>query len=290
MHKLEIQQFQKKILSWYADNKRDLPRRDTFDPYTVLVSETMLQQTQVDRVVPKFLAWMERLPTIQDLAEVDKHTLLSLWSGLGFNSRAVRLQQATKMIVERPPAPVPLPNPPQPPFNKGGDAQLDISGIIDFPHTREEWLVLPGVGPYTSAAMLAFSFNFEVPVVDTNIRRVLIWELWLNEYIGLKELEEIALSCVPKGKSNDWHNALMDYGSLVATAKVTGIKPLSKQSKFEGSPRQTRGRILKYLLEHEQATEEALKKKFPHEKFDEILVGMVRDGIIWFQSDIVRIA
>jgi A/G-specific adenine glycosylase len=170
MHKQDIHQFQQKILSRYQIHKRDLPRRDTFDPYKVLVSETMLQQTQVDRVIPKFLAWMETLPTLRDLAAVEKHTLLSLWSGLGFNSRAIRLQQAAKIIVDSsnvlsnpPPQAVPLPY-------QGG--HLD-----GFPTNREEWMALPGIGPYTSAAILAFAFNQEVPVVDTNIRRVLMREL-----------------------------------------------------------------------------------------------------------------
>lgn len=160
LHKQDILALQEKILSWYAVHKRELPWRDTFDPYKVLVSETMLQQTQVERVIPKFLLWMETLPRIEDLAEVDKPTLLRLWSGLGFNSRAVRLQQAARILV------------------------ADVSSQTDmFPRTREEWLALPGVGPYTSAAVLAFAYDIEVPVVDTNIRRVLIWELGLEEHI-----------------------------------------------------------------------------------------------------------
>ena len=278
----EIEQFQKKIFDRYDLNKRDLPWRDTFDPYQVLVSETMLQQTQVDRVIPKFLTWMETLPTLEDLANTDKKTLLTLWSGLWFNSRVMRLQEAGSMIVERYSESVA--NPPAfgiPPYQGG------LS--VGFPCTRQDLLELPGVGPYTSAAILAFSYNIEVPVVDTNIRRVLIREVWLEESISAKELEEIALRCVPIWRSNDRHNALMDYGALVATAKVTGIKPLSKQSKFKWSDREVRGWIMKQLVWWANVDVSRLKKHFPEKDVDTIVIWLARDGMVRFDWDLLSI-
>lgn len=264
MLSMSREHLQTKILDRYTVHKRDLPWRDTFDPYKVFVSETMLQQTQVDRVIPKFVLWMDTLPTLHDLAKVDKPTLLWLWSGLWFNSRAIRLQQSAQHIC------------------------AIYKGVI--PDQRDLLLDLPGIWPYTSAAIMSFAYNREVPVVDTNIRRVLTWELGLEETLSTKELEAIAAAHIPEGRSNDWHNALMDYGALVATAKATGIKPLSKQSKFAWSPRQTRGKILKYLLEVERASWEQLKSRFPHEQFESIILGMVRDEILVMQDDMMLIA
>lgn len=99
---------------------------------------------------------------------------------------------------------------------------------------------LPGIGPYTSAAIMSFAWNKEIPVIDTNIRRVLIFLFKLSESISLKELEKFAINIIPSNKSCDWHNALMDYGAIELTARKTKIKSLSKQSKFQGSDRQVR--------------------------------------------------
>lgn len=264
MHQKEIYQFQEKILSRYAKNKRDFPWRDSFDSYKVLVSETMSQQTQVDRVVPKFLYWMEQVPTLQALAELDKSTLLWLWSWLWFNSRAIRLQLCAQELVQY----------------HGGT----------IPKDRDILLALPWIGPYTSASILAFAYNIDVPVVDTNIRRVLIRELWLEESASSKELEKIALKCLPIWQSNDRHNALMDYGSTIATAKMTWIKPTSKQSKFEGSARQVRWRVLKYLLENKKWSEQGLRELFPHKDFDKVLLWLAKDGIIQMNNWQVSIA
>ena len=259
----QVEQFQHKILDRYRDNKRDLPRRDTFDGYKILLSEVMSQQTQVERVVNKYHLFLEELPSLEDLASVDKPTLFRLRSGLWFNSRAIRLQQTAQILLE----------------------QHDWT----LPSDRDLLLDLPGIWPYTSASLLAFTYNIEVPVVDTNIRRVLIRELWMDADMSQKELEQIAQQCIPEWKSNDWHNALMDYGSLVATAKSTWIKPLSKQSKFEWSPRQTRWRILKHLIAHGPTSLSSLQNMYRHIKFNEIILWMARDGIIHLRWDEVSL-
>ncbi|MFW6231283.1 MAG: Fe-S cluster assembly protein HesB [Nanoarchaeota archaeon] len=243
--------FQEMILTWYEEHGRDLPWRKTTDPYSILVSETMLQQTQVDRVIPKYNKWLEVFPTTQALADAEKTDVMELWMGLGYNSRALRLQQAAAIIA------------------KNG-----------FPQTEKGLTALPGVGPYTARAVLAFAFNKDVPVLDTNIRRIYIHELRLPEGISQKELELIAQENIPKGQSRIWHNALMDYGALVLTARKTGIKPLKKQSRFRGSTRETRAKILRYLLKEKKESYASLKMAFPHEKFDAILEKMEKEELI----------
>ncbi len=253
-----VKQVQQKILDWYKKNKRELPWRNTTDPYQILISEVMLQQTQVDRVIPYYLRFLKKYPKIQDLAKSEKKGLLSLWSGLGYNSRALRLKTFAEVIV-----------------HKGSS----------FPETYEELIDSPGIGPYTANAILAFAYNKEVPVIDTNIRRVLIHELNLDENISSKKLEKIAMQMVPKGKSRIWHNAIMDYGALYVTAKKTGIGPISKQSMFKGSTRSIRGKILRHLLQNKSESISALKKLYPHQEFDVIINKMLKERLIIKQEE-----
>ena len=245
---------QKKILSWYHINKRDLPWRKTADPYAILVSEVMLQQTQVDRVIPFFLKWMEHFPTLQSLAMAKKKTVLQYWSGLGYNSRALRLRELALILTSH--------------FK------------AKIPQNEKELLTLPGIGPYTARAILSFAFNKEVPLIDTNIRRLLIHELKLKKNIPMQDLEGIARKLIPKGKSRVWHNAMMDYGALVVTSRKTGIKPLSPQSPFKGSDRQIRGYIIKQLLSHRRALVASLAKQYPHAQLQRVINKLVYEGII----------
>ncbi len=250
----ERRELQKKVLSWYDQNKRDLPWRKTLDPYAILVSEVMLQQTQVDRVVPFYERWLKEFPGFQDLAKADKVKLLGLWSGLGYNSRALRLQKLAQVVVGR------------------------YSGKL--PKSEEELLSLPGIGPYTAAAILAFAFNKEAHVIDTNIRRVLIHELHLKEDIATEDLKKIAFELIPKGKSRVWHNAMMDYGALEKTARKTGVMSLSKQPKFDGSERKVRGEIVRYLLKVKEASVADVQERYAHKNFEKILDKMEKDGLI----------
>lgn len=249
----KIKAFQQHILNWYAQHKRDLPWRKTHDPYAILVSEVMLQQTQVERVVHYYGRFLETYPTMEALASAEKVELLKMWQGLGYNNRVLRLQQFAQELMQR---------------KKG------------FPETYAALLELPGIGPYTARAILAFAFNQAVPVVDTNIRRVLIHELGLDERIFMQELEVIAQQCIPRGKSREWHNALMDYGALFATARATGVESLSKQGKFEGSTRQARSSIVRHLLEKKRATLMELREKYPHREFDAIVKKMLKEGLV----------
>lgn len=148
---------------------------------------------------------------------------------------------------------------------------------------------LPWIGPYASASILAFAYNQTAPVVDTNIRRVFIYELWIPESTPRAQLEAIAVTVTPDGRANDRNNALMDYGAIEATAKKTGIKPLSKQSKFAWSRRQARGQILKYLVAHGPTTRSVVKKIALHQDFDRIIQQMKKDGLLSEEGDMLKI-
>lgn len=254
LNEKEIKEFQSKILSWYKVNKRDFPWRKTTDPYHILVSEIMLQQTQTSRVVAYFEKFIKRFPTINDLAKAKNSEVLKIWSGLGFNTRVIRLKEIAKTIVN------------------------DLNG--NFPQHQDDLFKLKGIGSYTAAAIMAFAFNKKVAVIDTNIRRVLIHELHLNQNISPKRISEIGFSVIPNGKSRIWHNALMDYGALAATAKQTKITSKSKQSPFKGSEREVRGKILKLLLEQQTISKTETAQIIPHPKLGDIILKLKVDGLI----------
>lgn len=211
--------FQKRVMGWWKEKVRDLPWRIDPTPYKVLVSEVMLQQTQVNRVVPKFLEFLDAFPTVQDLANAETKRLLQVWSGLGYNRRALWLR----------------------------DAAIQIAEQGEFPKTAENLEKLKGIGPYTSRSILIFAFNQDLAAVDTNIRRVLIANGFAEETMTESQIQDVADQLLMRGRSRDWHNALMDFGALVQTARSTGIPPASAQPKFTGSARQVRGAIIRII-------------------------------------------
>lgn len=222
-----------RLLEWYAVHGRaELPWRVVRNPYYTLVSEFMLQQTQVDRVVPKFEAFVGRFPTIQALAAASTADVLREWKGLGYNSRAVRLKRVAEAVVER----------------HGGRMPRSIDELLD----------LPGIGPYTASAVRAFAFDIDDLPVDTNVRRI-------AERVG-RPLEP------PHGKAHDWASALMDLGATICKARVPkcllcplqsqcASAPLSPRSttpiprkrgetvSFEKTARYARGRVIDRLRE-----------------------------------------
>ena len=234
-----LRSFRHAVLSWYRSNRRELPWRTTREPYRILVSEVMLQQTQVDRVMPKYRAFLKAFPTARKLAHAKTGDVVMLWSGLGYNRRAVSLQRASRAIVER--------------------------GL--FPSSFEALSLLPGIGPYTARALQCFAFHQDVAVIDTNIRR--IFSRYFFKGAGtLKNIGRVASGAVPHGRGSDWGNALMDFGSLVCTAAAPkcGVCPLRMscaayrcgkqesflrvgrpQPRFEGSRRQYRGKVVRLL-------------------------------------------
>lgn len=186
------------LLEWYERHgRKSLPWRVVRDPYYTLVSEFMLQQTQVDRVVPKFDAFIERFPSLLDLANAGQAEVLRLWQGLGYNSRAVRLHGVARAAVER------------------------FGGVL--PRGREELLSLPGIGPYTAAAIRAFAFDIDDAPVDTNIRRIvhrLTAGLEFPPKVSPAQLDAAARRLVPEGRAHDWNSAMMDLGALICSARA----------------------------------------------------------------------
>ncbi len=253
----QIDSFQKKILSFYRINGRhQLPWRQTTDRYKILVSEIMLQQTQVIRVKEKYSAWIKLFPTIQSLANAPLAKVLQAWSGLGFNSRAKRLQDTAKIITVN---------------NKG-----------KIPSKSEELQKLPGIGPYTARSILIFADNAPLATVDTNIRRILLHEFSLPKETSEKELFLLAEKVLPKNKSRLWHNALMDYGALYLTSKKSGIKPKTTQSTFKNSRRFYRGKIIKELVSKKSLTLKEIKTVCAKSPFDvqEILESLRREQLV----------
>jgi A/G-specific adenine glycosylase len=219
--------FQKKVWAYYRRaGRHDLPWRKTTDPYHILVSEIMLQQTQVERVLPKYEAFIQKYPTYLTLAQAPLAGVLSLWVGLGYNRRAKFLKNAAEAIVLR-----------------GG-----------FPKAEADLRTLPGVGPYTASAICAFAYNAPTVMIETNIRTVFVDSFFLEAKEKIADtliLEKVA-DTLPKGKSREWYAALMDYGAYLK--KVQGSnnhlsKGYVKQKAFNGSNRQIRGRIIKMLTE-----------------------------------------
>ncbi|MHA2114595.1 MAG: Fe-S cluster assembly protein HesB, partial [Candidatus Thorarchaeota archaeon] len=180
--------------------------------------------------VPKYLEFLRQYPTLEALAAADSKELLQLWSGLGYNRRAVWLREAARRIVEE----------------------------EEFPKTVEGLRDLKGIGPYTSRSILIFAFNEDLAAVDTNIRRVLIASGFAEEEMSNSRLQEIADDLLLTGRSRDWHNALMDYGSLVLTSGFTKIPPQTRQSRFKGSTRQLRGAIIRILTNSDTLSQNEL--------------------------------
>ncbi len=195
-------------MAWYkAHGRANLPWRTTRNPYYTLVSEFMLQQTQVDRVLPKFAEFVERLPTFDTLASAGTADVLRLWKGLGYNSRALRLKQIADAVVQR----------------YGGKLPSEIADLR----------ALPGIGDYTAAAIRAFAFDCDDAAIDTNVRRVAHRVLHGVEYppkVSASMLDADARDLVPKGLGHDWNSAMMDLGASICTARAPkcSICPLNK--------------------------------------------------------------
>lgn len=186
------------LLAWYDRHGRThLPWRTTRDPYRILVSEFMLQQTQVNRVLPKYETFVARFPGFPDLAASSTADVLRMWKGLGYNSRAVRLRQIARAVVER------------------------FGGVM--PRDEQTLRTLPGIGPYTLAAVRAFAFECDDAAIDTNVRRVTHRMLHGLEHppaIAAAQLDADARALVPSGRGHAWNSAMMDLGAAICTARV----------------------------------------------------------------------
>ena len=229
------------LLAWYSQNERPLPWRGTRDPYAILVSEVMLQQTQVERVVPRYDAWLDRWPTVEALAAASAAEVIVAWQGLGYNRRAVNLHRAARHVAAR-----------------------------GWPDDLTE---LPGIGPYTAAALSNFAFGRDVLPVDVNVARV-------QERTG----ETFDAGCA---------QALFDLGATICLARIPRCEvcplaagcpsrgrryePLRKQSPFEGSFRQRRALVLRAVAAGEQTAD------------GDALVSLARDGLVVLRDGVASL-
>lgn len=252
-HGSKIDTARARLQRWFAENRRDLPWRSTRDPYRVLVSEVMLQQTQVDRVIPFYNRFLDRFPAVFVLAAAPTADVITAWAGLGYNRRAVNLQRTAQFVVER----------------HGGEFPADVELLKQ----------LPGIGPYTAGAIAAFAFEQDVAFIDTNMRRV-IHRLFHGVDVPSpvasdREILALAEQLVPPGDGWTWNQALIEFGALQCTARrpacvvcpvqshcaafpavqtaiaelPAGVR-LKKEPAFAGSNRFYRGRVLAALRDH----------------------------------------
>lgn len=220
-----VAEFQSMILDFYRQEGRSFPWRETRDPYAILVSELMLQQTQTERVVPKYLAWLEAFPTAADLAAAPFPQVLAAWSGLGYNRRAGYLQSACRQVVQ------------------------ELGGV--FPSTAKELQRLKGVGAYTAGAVAAFAFNRPEVFIETNIRSVYLFFFYPDqEKVSDAQLMPLIETTLYRPDPRVWYYALMDYGAALKKSTANPNRQsrhYSRQSRFEGSLRQARGAIVRQL-------------------------------------------
>ncbi len=279
------------ILAWFKAESRELPWRSTRDPYSIMVSEVMLQQTQVDRVIPVYHAFLKLFPTFQSLADAPAADVIRAWAGMGYNRRAMNLQRAAVQVTSL------------------------YEGVL--PDDMKSLRGLPGVGEYTAAAMACFALGQEVVVIDTNVRRVLGRVFYGPSGAPDKSIASTAAQALPEGEAWSWNQALMDIGATICTSRrptcllcpvrsdckaagtflsssnsVAEIRAAykTKPERFEGSSRYYRGRVVAHLRELSDGVSCDLQSlglvvKPDYTDDDEpwlltLLQGLQRDGLV----------
>lgn len=247
------------VINFYKTQKRDLPWRHTNNPYHIVVSEIMLQQTQVPRVVDKYLAFIDRFPSWKSLTKASFPEILTMWNGLGYNRRAKYLQMIAQKVI------------------------TEWNGVIpDDPNTL---VTFPGIGKATAASIVVYAFNKPIPFIETNIRRVFIHHFFDHSTsVHDKEIMPLVEKTLDISNPKVWYWALMDYGTHLAT-KVENpnrkSKHYAKQSRFEGSVRKIRGEILRQLLIYKTLDEKKLYKiDGNHVKVKSAIESLVADKLV----------
>ncbi len=246
----QIQEFKKIIGDYYKKNKRHLPWRNTKNPYNILVSEIMLQQTQVARVLIKYSQFIDKFPDFKTLSEASLADVLLVWQGMGYNRRAMYLKKIAEIVTTK--------------FK--GRMPSDTKILATF----------PGIGKTTAHSICAFAFNIPTIFIETNIRRVFIHSFFKDgQKINDKEILPLVETTLDPQNPREWYYALMDYGAMLVK-KVENpnrrSKHYSKQSQFEGSTRQLRGKALRHLLQYGYIEEQAFPKA--------VLTQMEKEGFI----------
>lgn len=262
--------FHQNVWEYYELKKRDFPWRRTLDPYRILVSEIMLQQTQTHRVKEKYKHFLSRFPSIHCLADASLRDVFLEWRGLGYNRRARFLRQAAEVVCN------------------------EYHGRIprDFATLRS----LPGVGPYTASAIRVFAFNQGDVLIETNIRAAVIDFFFPGKKkVSDRQLLPILQALLPRGHAREWYSALMDYGAALKrrqpalTRRSAGY---SRQSRFQGSFRQLRAKLLHLVAERGALRERDIPKSLgasPHSP-QLALEALIREGSVVRKAGVLQIA
>lgn len=256
------QNFTETVWEYYQANGRHaLPWRLDTSPYSVMVSELMLQQTQVQRVIPKYELFIKTFPTIQALASAELGNVLKAWSGLGYNRRAKFLHQAAQVIAH------------------------DFDGR--FPEDVHELMKLPGIGKNTAGAISAYAFNQPTVFVETNIRTVFIHHFFADSHaVPDNAVSELVAQTIDQEHPREWYWALMDYGAYLKQTvgnRNHQSKHYTKQSKFAGSNRQIRGQVIR-LLSEKPRTKQELSRLITDKRLSEILEHLTSEELIQKQG------
>lgn len=260
LYPIDIKNFQRTVNDFYRKNKRTFPWREDITPYRVLISEVMLQQTQVERVRAKYLFFLSLFPGFSSLAVAPLKKVVEAWQGLGYNRRALSLKKLSETVMER----------------YGGELPAD----------RTELLTLRGVGEATAGAVLAFAFNTPVVFIETNIRRVFIHHFFDGEEtVSDRHIAPLVEAALDGTNPRDWYYALMDYGSMLGKVVANPNRRSThyiRQLPFEGSDRKLRGDIIRILIKADAATVDDISKSIgeKRKRAAALLSSMIREGLV----------
>lgn len=264
--------FRKKVKAFYRLRGRNLPWRHTRDPYRILVSEIMLQQTRVERVQDFYSNFIKRFPDFVSLTKAKQSDVLRAWQGLGYNRRVLALRKIAEIVVD-----------------KYGNK---------LPRERETLESFPGIGPYTAGAIRTFAFDEPDSFIETNIRRAFIHFFFpRRKRIHDNEILPLVEKTVDRKNPREWYFALMDYGSVLGAGGRAGKNPnhqsvhYIRQSKFLGSDREIRGKILRLILAHKKIRINNLEKTIsqPKDRIMKVLDALSREGFLHKRSGTISL-
>lgn len=267
--KRKIDSFQKIIWDFYKKEGRSFAWRNVLDPYKIVVSELMLQQTQTSRVIEKFEKWIEHFPSFASLAEASLFHVLRIWQGLGYNRRGKYLHEIAKRMVEQ------------------------YNGVV--PNDPEVLITFPGIGKYTASSICAFAFNSPTVCVETNIRTVFIHFFFQNiAIIHDRDIEIFVAQTVDETNPREWYYALMDYGVMLKKkGQVSNVRSAHyiKQNRFEGSDRQIRGKIIQILTKVKKVELPELVSEFEGDpqRIMQMVDDLTKEGLIICRGELVFI-
>ena len=260
-----IRKFQEAIYRHYRDNRRVLPWRKTRNPYRILVSEVMLQQTQVERAAGKYREFIRTFPDFASLAKAPLREVLRVWQGMGYNRRAVSLKKTARLVA------------------------TEFRGKL--PSSADELMRLPGIGTYSASAVRAFAFNAPAVFIETNIRRVFI-HFFFDDRERVKDSEILPLVEKTLDHSNprEWYYALMDYGAILGKNRKNPNRKSAhykKQTPFQGSNRQVRGMLLALFVRHPRLSEPEMLRELNADpgRIRENLASLVKEGFLKKQGN-----